>query len=548
MTEASPNLLSAVFSPQPKGISRNSASMGESGREANSDNAFSRELSRANGKQQSTRSTAAKSQQDDANTSNDLTENADPAASKLGDSSQKQTQTTSDSKRSVNTSASKPEKTTSSDVDKMHTTESTNSDDATLELSEQFGESELEEAVVADVAAMGSIVDPAEVASLVVDTVQTDTEKPAALSTVKMNGLDAGIELMPAQLHAHQLQQLNRAEASQTEDIASDITLTEMAKVTPTGTPPIAVAAQISSSAVLAVASKVQIEGQSVSSAATLQANSEQVTPALEDIDPMVSLSAQRSLTLSDTLADAKQLAQQAFEQKQALEVDHARLKQVAQQQALASVSVNANVQEAGESSPDNMLQSTLGGIVTTPAMQRTDAGNAQLTTAPANVPILQGDSEKAMVSNIRWMVNENVKQAVVNVTPSGMGPISVSIGLENEQMNISIVAAQGSTREALDSMLPRLREQLVAQGHDGVKVDISDGRSENSGNGYDRHATNPEQGEGAEQESENPSTLADQTRKNENSVVETAATNDKEGFLLVDRNGQIRGGYDVYV
>lgn len=149
----------------------------------------------------------------------------------------------------------------------------------------------------------------------------------------------------------------------------------------------------------------------------------------------------------------------------------------------------------SGTQSADNMFHSMPGGIVTAPVQQRTDPGNMQTINAPLNMSILQNDADKAMAGNIRWMVGEGVKNAVVNVTPSGMGPISVTIGMERDQMNISIVALQGSTREALDSMLPRLREQLGAQGHDSVKVDISDGRGEQSDRGYGQQFSGEEHG-----------------------------------------------------
>lgn len=538
MTEKSPNLLSTVFSAQPTGMSRNLASISERSITDDSNSEFSRELSRATGQRQSTNASA--SRQDGADRSNRRSENSEPAASKLRDPSQKQTGATSDSETRKKAAASPRDSTTSNDVDTASDAKSVESDDTSSVPTDQSDDSQLEEVATTDAVAIGLGVDASKVTSSEVNGLQIDVESPAGLSTMKQNVLDTETELMPAQLHARQLQQANRSEGVQAEDVASDITLTDTLKAKPA---PTAVAAQASSAALLAGVSKAQVEGQSVSSTTASQDAQE-----LEDANSMASLTAQRRLNLSDTLSDAKLQAQQAAEQKQAMEVDQARSRQLAQQQALASVSANTTVQEAGDSTSDNMFQSVLGGTITAPVMQRTDAGSAQLATAPANIPILHSDADKAMAGNIRWMVNENVKQAVVNVTPSGMGPISVSIGIENEQMNISIVAAQGSTREALDSMLPRLREQLIAQGHDGVKVDISDGRSENSGNGYDRHAANSEQGKDAEQERTDPSASIEQTQKSENSAAELAAASDMEGFLLVDNKGQLRGGYDVYV
>jgi|GEM_PF-1692159 len=251
---------------------------------------------------------------------------------------------------------------------------------------------------------------------------------------------------------------------------------------------------------------------------------------------------------------------QQAAEQKaehQPLQVNMAQLRQMtqlrqmAQQQAqnsgLAMLAATVEPGERAAQSSDNTFHSLPGGIVTAPQVQRVDTGNAQTINAPINIPVLQNDADKAMAGNIRWMVNEGVKNAVVNVTPNGMGPISVSIGIEKDQMNVSIVALQGSTREALDSMLPRLREQLAAQGHDSVKVGISDGRAEQSDRGYG-HQFSGDQDTSPQDQQSNSENRSDEksdngTRRGGNSVAE-----DAQGLLTINENGSLSSRYDMYV
>jgi len=245
---------------------------------------------------------------------------------------------------------------------------------------------------------------------------------------------------------------------------------------------------------------------------------------------------------------------QQAAEQKaehQPLQVNMAQLRQMAQQQAqnsgLAMLAATVEPGERAAQSSDNTFHSLPGGIVTAPQVQRVDTGNAQTINAPINIPVLQNDADKAMAGNIRWMVNEGVKNAVVNVTPNGMGPISVSIGIEKDQMNVSIVALQGSTREALDSMLPRLREQLAAQGHDSVKVDISGGRAEQSDRGYG-HQFSGDQDTSPQDQQSNSENRSDEksdngTRRGGNSVAE-----DAQGLLTINENGSVSSRYDIYV
>ena len=202
---------------------------------------------------------------------------------------------------------------------------------------------------------------------------------------------------------------------------------------------------------------------------------------------------------------------------------------------------------EPDKLSADNMFLSSAGGILTAPVLQRADAGSTQAITAPLNMPILQGDSEKAMAGNIRWMVNEGVKNAVINVTPSGMGPISVRVGKDKDHINVSIVALQGSTREALDSMLPRLREQFAAQGHNSVNVDISDGRSGQSDRGYGQQGSAERQA--MENQSRSSSHSTDSAQDDLISESQVGGVAEIPTALeTVGLNGQVRSRYDAYV
>jgi len=45
---------------------------------------------------------------------------------------------------------------------------------------------------------------------------------------------------------------------------------------------------------------------------------------------------------------------------------------------------------------------------------------------------------------------------------------------MEGDSVSVSIVASQAASRELIDAMVPRLREQLASQGHETVHVDVS--------------------------------------------------------------------------
>ncbi|ASJ71778.1 flagellar hook-length control protein FliK [Granulosicoccus antarcticus] len=180
----------------------------------------------------------------------------------------------------------------------------------------------------------------------------------------------------------------------------------------------------------------------------------------------------------------------------------------------LSKMSVDTNDAVLNKADADNSLAAIPVTNVATVTGVRTDAMSAPVTQAPFNIPLDSADAESALTGNVKWMANEGVKNAFMTVTPNGMGPISVKIGIEGDQMEVSITAAQHNTREALESMLPRLREQLAVQGHESVKVDVSDGKSEQSrsGNGQTFADSRGSAGSGSQENQSNSSNHQEKT------------------------------------
>ena len=95
--------------------------------------------------------------------------------------------------------------------------------------------------------------------------------------------------------------------------------------------------------------------------------------------------------------------------------------------------------------------------------------------------------------------------------------------------------------------MLPRLKEQFAAQGQDNVRVDISDGRAEQSDRGYGNNFAG-EQG-GPEQGDSGHSNQKDVGEGDEQSVaVAELAENSSQGMVIINENGKITSRYDAYV
>lgn len=161
---------------------------------------------------------------------------------------------------------------------------------------------------------------------------------------------------------------------------------------------------------------------------------------------------------------------------------------------SLESASLAAAREGEGAAARPGAVSSTAPGAsapIAVPAPGATHA--ARVDTAPLPTPAATpiaphnlsfGGSSDAgeLAASVRWTLGEGRGQALVNVTPAGLGPVSIRVSLEKEQMNVSILATQPGAREALESLVPRLREQLSAEGHERVQVDVSGGRQDGQG------------------------------------------------------------------
>lgn len=68
----------------------------------------------------------------------------------------------------------------------------------------------------------------------------------------------------------------------------------------------------------------------------------------------------------------------------------------------------------------------------------------------------------------VTWMIQHQVGRAELRLHPAHLGPIEVSVSVNNDEVNVSFQASHPATRDALESSLPRLRELL---GHSGLSL-----------------------------------------------------------------------------
>ncbi|MCG7984996.1 MAG: flagellar hook-length control protein FliK [Candidatus Thiodiazotropha lotti] len=119
--------------------------------------------------------------------------------------------------------------------------------------------------------------------------------------------------------------------------------------------------------------------------------------------------------------------------------------------------------------------------------------GSRASIVLPLNTPVGQPGWDQAVGERIQWMVNQNIQQAEIKLTPPNLGPLEIKISLQNDQTNVTFIAAQAPTREALESSIPRLREMFgeinlnlanVDVGHQQAGEPGREGAAESQGRG----------------------------------------------------------------
>lgn len=102
--------------------------------------------------------------------------------------------------------------------------------------------------------------------------------------------------------------------------------------------------------------------------------------------------------------------------------------------------------------------------------------GALPLNFQSINVPLKHPQWGQALGQRIVFMSNNNMQQAHITLNPQKLGQIQVMLQLDkDQQMHVSLVAQNGTTRESMENALPRLREMMEQAGIQLGSVNISD-------------------------------------------------------------------------
>lgn len=121
----------------------------------------------------------------------------------------------------------------------------------------------------------------------------------------------------------------------------------------------------------------------------------------------------------------------------------------------------------------NNMLPASIGVISAPLSTVATTAGS--VPTLLVQSPLNAEGFGREFSEKVGWVINAKLPSAQIKLNPEHLGPVEMSVEVEEKQARVHFVALHGLTREAIEQSLPRLREALEQQGLSLQQADISD-------------------------------------------------------------------------
>jgi flagellar hook-length control protein FliK len=111
-----------------------------------------------------------------------------------------------------------------------------------------------------------------------------------------------------------------------------------------------------------------------------------------------------------------------------------------------------------------------------------TQAVNSPFPALPSVLDLNQPKLADNMGQQIQWMMGKNISRATLELNPAQLGPLKITIDMQQNQTNIQVLAAHHLTRDMLEQSLPRLREFLQDAGLANVQFSIGQDSAQGQG------------------------------------------------------------------
>jgi len=132
-----------------------------------------------------------------------------------------------------------------------------------------------------------------------------------------------------------------------------------------------------------------------------------------------------------------------------------------------------------------NTIQTTATPLAATPPQHSYTIGH----------PIADNRWGESLGQRVMWMTDNGIGRAEIRLNPPELGPLEIRLTVTNDEAKVAFSVQHGTTREAVESAMPRLREMFAQQGIDLTDASVSqqspDERRETGDAGSSTHNTN---------------------------------------------------------
>lgn len=146
-----------------------------------------------------------------------------------------------------------------------------------------------------------------------------------------------------------------------------------------------------------------------------------------------------------------------------------------------------ANGQEQNLDSLSLSKPVSLEGLSSQPMQQMFNMNNApqavrsgfQAHNLSVSTPVTGADWAESFGDKVMWLTNQPIKSASIKVTPQELGPIDITLKLNQDQASVQFTSHNAHAKEVIEQALPKLREMMQEQGLNLADVNVSTNSSQ---------------------------------------------------------------------
>jgi len=160
---------------------------------------------------------------------------------------------------------------------------------------------------------------------------------------------------------------------------------------------------------------------------------------------------------------------------KKALSSNHNLGQQIARELLSNPIQdLNAGVKTVNLLNPNKLDESILKSVSSGPSKTTAEVSSTNMTTQTKtssvekmkiHSPVLSPKFSSEMAGKINFMINSNIQNAKIAVTPPSLGPMEIKLSVSNDVVSLSIVATNSIAKDAVENSLYKVSEMLKESG-----------------------------------------------------------------------------------